>query len=424
VHQKVYAVLTEGTQFFVIDQNTKHLLTKVMNTAPLASSTSPTTTLTLGDTTNPTTTVVVDNALTHPVLFDGQSTGKQYTANYDIGVNSNPRQLGIVFGRYVTWDNQASGSLENGCALVILNQGWNGNLGITDGRYEIYNLPAFGEIKDWMRKLGNERAAEQAAHYGCGNRDFDKGEITIWDSTMPSPPNAFLPGPNGSVSATGNLSGANTVISMTVSECQAAYTKAINTFNTPAITTNDQALAALKRLGVTYDQIDVARLGVENGQVVNVQIASATNLYVPATMGFATDATADKLTQGAFKSVDLGDGNSLNSDVRLSGGFGGVIWISVQNWAQFCGPDSQINSQVAPAAAASNEPILTGVGQSKDFAAGSSVVAYKIELSDGTVLTPEGCYAKDLKQGGTATDGVINPVPAQYEGAPVCTNMP
>jgi hypothetical protein len=369
--------------------------------------------------------VVVDSALTNPALFDGQSTGKEYTASYDVGVNSNPRQLGVVFGRMVVWNGMTSGSLDKGCALVVLKDGWNGHMTITDGRYEIYNVPGFGDIKDWMRKLGNERAQEQAAHYGCGNRDFDKGEITIWNSNMPSPPNGYLPGPTGSLTttmATGNMSGTIVTISgMTVDQCVAAYNDNIGYWKSKDLSTKDKVLAALKAAGVTYDQIDFVR--VADG---NVQIASATNLHVPYPMGLATDATPDQLTQDAFKSVDLGNGNSLNSDVTLKGKFGGVIWFDVRNWKQFCGPEAQISNQAAASApaAASNDPILTGVGQSKEFAAGSSVVAYKIQLKDGTVLTPNGCYTKDLKQGGTATDGVINPVAAQYANAPACNNVP
>jgi hypothetical protein len=113
----------------------------------------------------------------------------------------------------------------------------------------------------------------------------------------------------------------------------------IASWNKKDLSTKEKVLSALKAAGVTYDQIDFVR--VADG---NVQIASATNLHVPYPMGLATDATADQLVQGAFKSVDLGGGNSLNSDVTLKGGFGGVIWFDVRNWKQFCGPEAQVSN--------------------------------------------------------------------------------
>jgi hypothetical protein len=175
-----YLVRTDaaGNHFVVLD-NRLHKLLQVMALAPTAAPTPTAVALNLTNNMTPTSamtqTVVVENALTHPMLFDGQSTGKEYTTHYDIGVNTAPRQIGIVFGRYAEWNTQTSGSLDKGCALVVLYQGWNGNLGIQDGRYEIYNLPAFGDYKQWGVKLANERAAEQAAHYGCPAKDITKG---------------------------------------------------------------------------------------------------------------------------------------------------------------------------------------------------------------------------------------------------------
>jgi len=50
--------------------------------------------------------------------------------------------------------------------LVILMPGWYEDFSITDGRYEIYNLPS-ADPSGWTQVLIDQRVAEQATHYGC-----------------------------------------------------------------------------------------------------------------------------------------------------------------------------------------------------------------------------------------------------------------
>lgn len=119
--------------------------------------------------------------ITAPVLFDGQSTGKEYSASYDIGVNDG--QVGVSFGYALSWDGNRSGG--QGCGLVWLRQGWYPAFRITDGRYEVYDLPAT-DPEGWIRVLAEQRAAEQAANYDCPAKGF--AEIPQWDSSRPSPP--------------------------------------------------------------------------------------------------------------------------------------------------------------------------------------------------------------------------------------------
>lgn len=116
-----------------------------------------------------------------PVLFDAQSTGKEYTASYDIGVKSG--QVGIVFGYAVNWKDKSSGG--HGCALVWLQPGWYPAFRITDGRYEVYNLPV-SDPAGWIKVLVEQRAQEQATNYSCPSKTFN--DVPVWTSTIPSPP--------------------------------------------------------------------------------------------------------------------------------------------------------------------------------------------------------------------------------------------
>ncbi len=107
----------------------------------------------------------ITNTIVNPELFDKQSTGKEYRATYDLGINDG--QLGVVFGTRV--ENLRTGQVVTGCALVALTEGWNDRIRITDGRYEIYTLPAPSRKvqQEWVETLIAQRRAEQAANYGC-----------------------------------------------------------------------------------------------------------------------------------------------------------------------------------------------------------------------------------------------------------------
>lgn len=124
----------------------------------------------------------ITNTLQSPELFDKQSTGKEYRATYDLGINDG--KLGIVFGTKV--ENLRTGEVVTGCALVALTEGWNDRIRITDGRYEIYTLPAPSRKvqQEWVEQLIAERRAEQAANYKC---DPNK-EVPRWKAERRSPP--------------------------------------------------------------------------------------------------------------------------------------------------------------------------------------------------------------------------------------------
>jgi hypothetical protein len=121
-------------------------------------------------------------AIQNPELFDGQSTGKEHVATYDLGVNQG--QYGLVFGVQIEWlDGNAVVAENHGCALVALEEGWASRVRITDGRYEVYNIPQNDPV-GWKAVLTEQRVTEQASHYGCPSVKT----VPVWDSTMPSPP--------------------------------------------------------------------------------------------------------------------------------------------------------------------------------------------------------------------------------------------
>lgn len=81
---------------------------------------------------------------------------------FDIGVN--PGQYGLAFGWNLAWG--ANNIPGEGCELVILVPGWYEDFEITDGRYEVYDLPAT-DPSGWAAVLLSQRIEEQADHYGC-----------------------------------------------------------------------------------------------------------------------------------------------------------------------------------------------------------------------------------------------------------------
>lgn len=62
----------------------------------------------------------------------------------------------------------------------------------------------------------------------------------------------------------------------------------------------------------------------------------------------------------------------------------------------------------------------TGVGGTKPFYAHEAVVAFKLELDNGLISVPDGCYLAWAPTGGTATDGKVNPYGAETVGKPAC----
>jgi hypothetical protein len=96
--------------------------------------------------------------------------------SFDIGVNSG--QIGLVFGWHVRWPKGGLDAGGEGCDLVILAPGWYEDLQILDGRYEVYDVPAY-DYSARVEILGQQRANEQTANYSCPAKEFD--DIPIWD---------------------------------------------------------------------------------------------------------------------------------------------------------------------------------------------------------------------------------------------------
>lgn len=121
----------------------------------------------------------VSSGLVHPVFFEGQSTGKEYRASYDVGVK--PAQVGIAFGYAIQWQGRSLGFPTDECGLVVLLPGWYEKLSLTDGRYEVYDLPSSAQ-DFWIRDLARQRMEEQQNHYGCS----EKKDVPVWDSDKPA----------------------------------------------------------------------------------------------------------------------------------------------------------------------------------------------------------------------------------------------
>ncbi len=88
--------------------------------------------------------------------------GESSVGMFDIGVNEG--QYGLVFGWNLAWGAQSIPG--EGCELVVLVSGWYEDFEITDGRYEVYDLPA-ADPSGWAEVLLSQRIEEQATHYGC-----------------------------------------------------------------------------------------------------------------------------------------------------------------------------------------------------------------------------------------------------------------
>lgn len=107
----------------------------------------------------------VGGDLVAPVLDEEQSWPPEAGAgSFDLGVLED--QVSLVFGVEVAWPAGGLSAGGSGCALVLLESGFYPDLRIIDGRYEVYTLPTVDQ-DGWKTVLVTERAAEQAAHYGC-----------------------------------------------------------------------------------------------------------------------------------------------------------------------------------------------------------------------------------------------------------------
>lgn len=134
----------------------------------------------------PTEGVVYAAELEVPDLFDADSCPPEENPNgcsLDVGVNYG--QVGVVFGWHVKWPSTELDAGGNGCNLVILRSGWYENLWFLDGRYEVYDVPS-ADHEGCIEVLATQRANEQAANYGCPEKDFE--DIPQWTSSVPSPP--------------------------------------------------------------------------------------------------------------------------------------------------------------------------------------------------------------------------------------------
>lgn len=127
---------------------------------------------------------VPENDLVNPVLHHfGDQPPENGPGSFDIGVHAD--QIGLVFGVHIAWPQGNLDAGGGGCDLVMLTPGWYENLSITDGRFEVYDVPS-SDYPGWVGVLGQQRADEQAADYGCPAKAF--ADLPQWVSPIPSPP--------------------------------------------------------------------------------------------------------------------------------------------------------------------------------------------------------------------------------------------
>ncbi len=128
--------------------------------------------------------VVKTNGLTSPVLHHADSQPPENgVGSFDVGVHKD--QVGLAFGWHIAWRKGNFDAGGGGCNLVLLTPGWYENLQVTDGRYEVYDVPS-SDYSGWVKVLGQQRADEQAKDYGCPAKSFQ--DIPQWKSPIPSPP--------------------------------------------------------------------------------------------------------------------------------------------------------------------------------------------------------------------------------------------
>ncbi len=124
------------------------------------------------------------NGLVNPVLHHADSQPPENgVGSFDVGVHKD--QVGLSFGWHIAWPKGNLDAGGGGCNLVLLTPGWYENLQVTDGRYEVYDVPS-SDYPGWVKVLGNQRADEQAKDYKCSQKSFS--DIPQWKSTIPSPP--------------------------------------------------------------------------------------------------------------------------------------------------------------------------------------------------------------------------------------------
>ncbi|MCC6710754.1 MAG: hypothetical protein IT416_00135 [Candidatus Pacebacteria bacterium] len=111
--------------------------------------------------------MVKANNLVNPELHhsDDNPAGDEM-GYHDIGVNDG--QIGLVFAYHITWDGTDLGG--GGCDMTVLTPGWYENVGIEDGRFEVYDVPS-SDYPGWVEVLVAQRVEEQADHYGCPTTD-------------------------------------------------------------------------------------------------------------------------------------------------------------------------------------------------------------------------------------------------------------
>lgn len=128
------------------------------------------------------TALAAPNELVNPELHHADSHApEEGVGSFDIGVNSG--QVGIVFGYHLAWPQGGLDAGGEGCDLVVLEPGWYENFEVTDGRYEVYDVPSsdyIGWVKVLVADATQGRVAEQAAHYGC---PADTGHVLVWADT-------------------------------------------------------------------------------------------------------------------------------------------------------------------------------------------------------------------------------------------------
>lgn len=187
--------------------------------------------------------------LVHPIFFEGQSSGKEYTASYDVGVK--PGQVGIAFGYAIQWQGRSLGYPTDKCGLVVLLPGWYEKFTLTDGRYEVYDLPNSNR-EFWIKDLARQRAEEQANHYACSL----KTDVPVWESSLPAVVWSIVQPPEESTAS------ATPMVAVTptaIGEAAAAPTKAVATATCERLVTGvGNTLAFAQGDTVVGYQIEIA----------------------------------------------------------------------------------------------------------------------------------------------------------------------
>lgn len=122
---------------------------------------------------------------TPEIRDDATSTGTNQTVCYDIGVHEG--EFGIVKGYGIELGGESFGGDPNGCALIALSPGYYYGIAVTDGRWEVYNLPNSDPLDPtgWSKVLAEQAMQVEHQLYDCAEKDLN--EIPVFFSDVEAP---------------------------------------------------------------------------------------------------------------------------------------------------------------------------------------------------------------------------------------------